>query len=151
MQNVLKISDAASLALHTMCVLAKSARNDQYSNHEIATILDVSEAHLSKVLQRLVKAGFIYSMRGPSGGFKLAKLPDEISLLQIYEAIDGSVGPSACLLGKPACDGNCVLGELLHKVNKDVRDYLAAQKLSKISVAFPHNTKGNKNVKTTDS
>ena len=123
MANLLKISEAASLALHTMSYIA--AHKDKYSTtHEIAQVLQVSENHLSKVCQRLVKAGFIHAVRGPGGGMKLGKPADQINLKEIYEIIDGQIGNNYCLLGKPVCDGSgCVLGDLLKSVNDEVRNY----------------------------
>ena len=123
MQNILKISDAASLALHTMWLLANSS--EKASTHDIATSLKVSENHLAKVLQRLVKADLVQSCRGPSGGFNLTRKGDRISLLEVYEAIDGPIAECACLLGKPTICAECVLGELLRSLNSQAREFLA--------------------------
>ena len=54
MNSILKISEAASIAIHAMFILA-STPDKLFSNKEIATMLDVSENHLAKVLQRLAK------------------------------------------------------------------------------------------------
>ena len=70
MSGSLKISEAASLALHTMVYLAGDP-SAHYPAGRLAEALCVSEAHLAKVLQRLVKAGMLVSVRGPKGGFRL--------------------------------------------------------------------------------
>jgi Rrf2 family protein len=134
MTQVLKISEAASLALHTMVMLAANP-NKTMSNRDIAALLKVSEAHLAKVLQRLGRAGLVNSQRGPKGGFSLARDSKEISLLAVYEAVEGPLETKACLLGKPVCGGNCLLGGLLHKLGSEVSDYFAQTRLS--DLIFP--------------
>jgi Rrf2 family protein len=127
--NVLRISDAASLAMHTMVLLA-STPEDVVSTGEIAEVLRASEAHLSKILQRLSKAGLVKSTRGPSGGFKLAKEPEEICLLEVYEAMDGPLPESACLLDTPICVGpDCVLGGILKGIGDELKKYLGKTSL----------------------
>jgi DNA-binding IscR family transcriptional regulator len=64
MSNILKISEAASLALHTTVILAANP-NRLVSTKKLASQLHASEAHLSKVLQRLEKADIVNSTRGP--------------------------------------------------------------------------------------
>ena len=135
MTHVLKISDAANLAFHAMVFLA--ANSDRLvSNHEIATALNVSENHLSKVLQRLAKDGLVKSIRGPKGGFALEKPADQITLLDIFQAIDGPLASSNCLLGNPLCNGKCILGELLKTMNKQVKDYFSATKISELTMSY---------------
>ncbi|MCF8044104.1 MAG: Rrf2 family transcriptional regulator, partial [Desulfarculaceae bacterium] len=75
MQQLLKISEAASLALHTMGLLA-SRPGEQVPTRELAARLKVSEAHLAKVMQRLGRAGLVRSQRGPKGGFALERNPE---------------------------------------------------------------------------
>lgn len=129
MGNVLKISEAASLALHAMAVMAQN-KDKLVSVKEIADSLDVSYNHLSKVLQRLVKTELVLSIKGYGGGFKLAKNPEEITFLEIYEAIDGRFNPSKCLLDKKECAQKCIMGDLLVSINKQVEEFFSNTKLS---------------------
>ena len=136
MNNVLRISNAASLALHAMVLLA--VNEDQVlSTREIAAALQISQAHLSKVLQRLAKAGLVGSTCGPAGGFKLRKPGEQISLLEVYQAIEGPLSPTNCLLGTPICSGEkCILGDLLETVNRQVREYLAGTTLADLTDVY---------------
>ena len=63
---MIKISEASSLAIHAMVFLAAKP-GEKLSTSYIASEIKVSEAHLSKVLQRLNKVGLVVSSRGPSG------------------------------------------------------------------------------------
>lgn len=129
MGNVLKISEAASLALHAMTVMAQK-KDELVSVKDISNTLDVSANHLSKVLQRLVKADLVKSIKGYGGGFKITHKPEEITFLEIYEAIDGKFKPTNCLLDKPSCSQKCIMGNLLTSLNSQVEEFFRNTKLS---------------------
>ncbi len=131
MSNILKISEASSIALHAMIFIAGN-ENKLVSVKDISGKLDVSANHLSKVLQRLVKAELVVSIKGYGGGFKLAKPADSINFLEIYEAIDGKFKPSPCLLNRPnSCENSCcIMGDLLKSINTQVEDYFNKTKLT---------------------
>lgn len=129
MSSVLKISEATSLALHSMVLLSVGPQ-ESLSTWEMAGILKASEAHLAKVLQRLSKQGLVRSVRGPRGGFVLGRSADDITLLEVYEAVEGPLASGDCLLDTPVCGGECILGDLLHSVNGQVRDYLSQKRIS---------------------
>ena len=61
----------------------------------------------------------------------LKRPAEEISLLEIYECIEGPLEKTKCLLDKPICGGEeCIFGELLNKVDQEASDYLSKRKLS---------------------
>ena len=133
MSNVLKISDAASLAIHTM-VLLGSKPEKRWSVRQIAEEMNVSVNHLAKVMQRLEKGGLVDSARGPKGGFSIKVPADSITLLTVYEVIDGPLTGGDCLLNNPICKpGKCIFEGQLDAVTKQVRDYLAKKRLSDLS------------------
>lgn len=141
LSNVLKISHAASLALHAMTLLAAHPHTG-ISTRRIASELHVSEAHLSKVLQRLARVGLAVSTRGPNGGFSLGRNADKITLLDVYETIEGPLVPNTCLLGAPICEGKrCILGDLLETVHKRVSEYLASTRLSELTSIYRSETR----------
>ncbi|MFA5863308.1 MAG: Rrf2 family transcriptional regulator [Phycisphaerae bacterium] len=130
MQSVLKISEAASLGLHSMMVLARDPAR-KLSVGELSKILRSSEAHLAKVLQRLAKVRLVKSTRGPRGGFLLGRPAAKINLLEVYEAIEGPLAMTKCLLPKPiCCGGKCVFGDVIKNVNRQISEHLAMTKLS---------------------
>ncbi|NLH94874.1 MAG: Rrf2 family transcriptional regulator, partial [Synergistaceae bacterium] len=81
MPEIIQVSEAVSLALHGLGLLV--SRKGRISIREMATVMGVSEAHLAKVFQRLSKGGLVRSMRGPGGGFVLAKAPSEVTLYEV--------------------------------------------------------------------
>ncbi len=130
---MLKLSEAASLALHTMVYLA-GLPGRHVSVKQIAGELGVSEAHLSKVLQRLARVRLVNSVRGPKGGFSLNRRYEEISLLDIYESIEGPLRHGHCFRTTNVCNGNeCIFGGLLGEVNTQVREYLSKTRLPELA------------------
>jgi Rrf2 family protein len=124
MATAFKISDAAALALHAVTMMVQHPQAP-LPTHTIATALKCSEAHLSKVMQRLVRAGVAVSARGPKGGFKLARPEVELNILSVLEAIEGPLSGGGCLLSPPQCDGKeCLFGALSIHVNAIVRKEL---------------------------
>ena len=123
MSSIIRVSERASLALHTMALLAMCG-DRTVSARQIAQTLDVSEAHLAKVLQRLAGVNLVKSTRGPKGGFKLGKSPEDVSLLEIYETIEGPYQPQVCRFDKPVCSGSsCLMGNL-SEIENNIVDYL---------------------------
>ncbi len=130
MSSLLKMSEACSLALHAMVFMAANPAKT-YSTHDIADKLQASEAHLSKVMQRLVKAELIKSERGPKGGFTLAASPHTITLMAIFEVIEGPLANGHCLAGHPVCGRmKCIMGDILDNVNHELRKYLTETSLA---------------------
>ena len=129
------ISEAASLALHALAELARQQDAAPTTTAKIAEHFGFSEAHLSKVFQRLAKAGLVKSERGPKGGFSLTRDPASITLMEIYEAIDGPLSRgSGCLLERSPCafDG-CIFGDLLLSVPARIGEYFASTSLADVA------------------
>ena len=104
---------------------------------EIAKTFRVSEAHLAKVLGRLVKAGIITATRGPSGGYALKKSASEISLRDIYEMFEGKPEGSNCMFSIPACDGgSCNLGDFFATLSRRVDELFSTTYLSDIRITL---------------
>ncbi|HRI45591.1 MAG: Rrf2 family transcriptional regulator [Ignavibacteriaceae bacterium] len=74
-----------------------------HSAEEIAGRLKIPKEFVSKILQELAVNGIIYSKKGKSGGFSLAKSPKELKLLDVVLAIDGPEMFNRCVLGFPNC------------------------------------------------
>ncbi|MGQ9474897.1 MAG: RrF2 family transcriptional regulator [Actinomycetota bacterium] len=134
MNGALRLSEAFILGLHAACYLA-GLGGGRASTAEIARYLGVSEAHLAKVMQRLVRAGLLKSVRGPGGGFALTRQSSDISLLDIYESLEGPFSPTTCLLGRDACLGrSCVLSGLLKAVDERFESYLRETHLGSVNI-----------------
>lgn len=129
--KIINISEAASIAVHSMAMIANST--EMLNVNKIADRTHSSRNHLAKVMQILVKNNYLSSMRGPSGGFTLKVDPGEVSLLDIYELIDGSLQGHYCGIEEEKCPfETCVFGPMLNKFSAEFLDYLKNKKLSEL-------------------
>ncbi len=120
MSKLINLSEAASLAIHGMSLIAK-AENSRLNVHNLANMLDASPAHLAKVFQKLNKADLTTSVRGPAGGFELKRPAEEITFLDIYEAIEGKVSLNHCPLDKKNCAfKNCIFKSDLNRISAEI-------------------------------
>lgn len=128
MAKVFSMSDAASIAIHSMVLIARAENG--INAVKIAEISGFSKNHISKVLQRLVKNGLLKSLRGPSGGFTLKTDPGSITLLNIYEAIEGSLDITDCPMAYDICGfDNCIMGNVVNKMTIEFKKFLNEQNL----------------------
>jgi len=133
MSKVVTISEAASLAIHAVVLIAKT--ETQINVNQIAESTGASRNHLAKVMQRLGKQGFVESSRGPTGGFRLKKKANEITLYDIYESIEGPIEVNDCPLERPVCPfDKCLMGGIIHKVSNDLKKYLKKETIDKYIV-----------------
>ncbi|MCD4691164.1 Rrf2 family transcriptional regulator [bacterium] len=134
MGNIVRTSESATLALHAMGILA--GRPGSISAHRIAETLGASEATLAKVMQRLVKAGLVTSRRGPHGGFELAKPSEDVTLLDVYESIEGEIEVTHCLLDAPVCGAqSCPLARVFERAGQEIVKELARTTLAEFRIS----------------
>ena len=120
MVRILNISEGSTIAMHAALLLSKGPGKPITTN-DAAETLKVSAAHLSKVFQRLAKAGIVQAVRGPKGGYLMGRPLSEIRLLDILEAVEGPMKLSGCLMKVPRCGNDgCMLGGLLGNINTQV-------------------------------
>ncbi len=123
MARVIQLSEAASLAIHAMVLIGKAEQI--ISVNKIAEVTSSSKNHLSKVMQRLVKGNYVKSTRGPAGGFVLNKKPSKITLLDIYQSIEGPIVDSGCPMNYSACPfDKCLMDGITNKLSTEFKLYL---------------------------
>jgi len=91
---------------------------------EIAAAVDVPQTFLAKIFQQFSKIGLVRSYRGTGGGFVLGRSPENISLLEVVEAVEGPIAPNRCVIGEGQCDR--VAGCNVHPVWIDVQQQTRA-------------------------
>ena len=134
------ISQTAEYALRAVVFLAMNP-TDAYTTQQISALTKVPAAYLSKVMQSLVKEGILHSQRGIGGGFILSSSADDITVLEVINAVDPIKrirtcpldlemhGANLCALHKRLDDatatiekvfGNTTIGDLLARPTKSI-------------------------------
>ncbi len=128
MSQLFSLSEASSIAIHSMALIANS--NIKLNVTKMADMTGFSKNHMSKVLQTLVKYNYLSSTRGPAGGFTLIKEPDSITLLEIYEVIEGKLTNGQCIKKSNCPFEECVFGGITEKLTKEFKTFFANRTLS---------------------
>jgi Rrf2 family protein len=92
MKEPLGISTAANIAIHAVAFLVGRGSSEPCSTLTIAEGLQVSQSHLRKIMQVLCKEGFVTSIRGAYGGYRVQAEMGSLPILSVIEAIDGPLG-----------------------------------------------------------
>ena len=102
--------------------------------HDIAECAEVPQAYLAKIVKKLNDAGIVESKRGYKGGIWLARKPEDISLYQISEVLDGKEYFLSCLLGSEFCsdDRACPTPVFWKKQRKIIQDQLKKTTLAQV-------------------
>lgn len=91
-------------ALRVMIDLAQQQSDSYIPLKDIANRQNISKKYLEAIVKTLVQGGLVAGMSGKGGGYKLTKKPDEYSVGEIIELMEGSLAPVACL---DACAKEC--------------------------------------------
>ena len=128
MARIIHFSDAASIGLHGMIIIARSEK--PVNAIQLSKALGKSKHHIAKVMQRLVKEGYLNSYRGPTGGFTMRKSPDQINLLDLYEAVEGKVEVLNCPRHFHICPvEKCIYDNVTSRMTTQFIDYMKGQML----------------------
>ncbi|UCC74503.1 MAG: Rrf2 family transcriptional regulator [Gemmatimonadota bacterium] len=133
------ISKTAEYALRAVVHIVREGKGAAMRANEIAEELDVPANYLSKTLHQLARAGVLSSERGPRGGFRLARSPEDLSLADVLEPLDATWLESGCLLGLPRCsdEAACPLHERWKQVREPVCQFFRETTLACLLAEAP--------------
>lgn len=101
----MKISTKGRYAVRVMLDLALHNTGECIKVKDIASRQGISEKYLEQIIAVLNRAGYVNSVRGAQGGYRIAKDPSEYTVGMILRLTEGSMAPVACLdEGAPDCD-----------------------------------------------
>src|ERR1700681_2368389 len=131
---MLKLTKKADYGLIALKHLAMHGPSSS-SAKEIAETYGIASPLLSKILQKLVKNGFLRSEQGTNGGYKLAREAREITALAVIRTIDGPIFLTACFTEHGYCchTDKCIVRDPLQKVHEGILRLLASITIADMS------------------
>ena len=129
-------STSCQYGLQAMIFIALHASEDEYVGlNRIAREQNIPKHFLSKILQLLVKQKLLTSMKGPTGGFNLNRPADQITLIEVIEAIDGLDVFSRCGIGFKRCndDHPCPIHDEYKAVRNRIRELFESKTLLELA------------------
>ena len=131
---MLKLTKKADYGLIALKHLAMHGPSSS-SAKEIAETYGIPSPLLSKILQKLVKNGFLSSEQGTNGGYKLAREAREITALDVIRTIDGPIFLTACFTEHGYCchTDKCIVRDPLQKVHEGILRLLASITIADMS------------------
>ena len=130
----MRLTRASSYALHAVTYMAGQKKDGPTASHVIAEKRGIPERFLLKVLKPLVSAQVLYSVKGPNGGYRLARPATEITILEVLEAVDGPIrGHAPMSHNDPRNFLNRKLEQICNESAEQVRKTLGKIKLSDLS------------------
>ncbi|OGC22207.1 hypothetical protein A2291_01270 [candidate division WOR-1 bacterium RIFOXYB2_FULL_42_35] len=128
----MKLSTKGRYGVTAMFDLATYGNGSPIGAAEISKRQGISLSYLEQLLSKLRQAGLVKTVRGPSGGYALAKQPKQISIGDIVRATDGPVALASCVSSKACCpkSGCCSTKELWQNLSAKVSKLLNQTKLA---------------------
>lgn len=118
------------------CVVYLAGDKDRVSSvSKVSEAMHIPKTFLAKIVQKLARAGLVESLRGTNGGFRLAKRPSDISLLDIMKAIQGPAAINLCAVDSRKCrlSGTCSVHPIWIHLREYVNTMLQEQTIDRLA------------------
>lgn len=133
------LSNTCKYALRSIIFIGIKSQDGNLVNvRTIASELDVPMQFLSKILQIFVRKEILTSVKGPAGGFKFLKNPDDVTLFQLVEIIDGPELFEHCIIGTKPCNSTnsdvkkCPVHDEFAMVRQQVADFFKGESIGRV-------------------
>lgn len=127
----MKISTKSRYGIRALYDLAVHQEQGPVQLHDIAKRQKLSEKYLEQLMARLKANGLLKSIRGPRGGYLLARPPDKIKIVEVFEILEGPIEPVPCTASHFHCKNTslCAAFDLWDRLMLALHDILEATTL----------------------
>jgi Rrf2 family protein len=131
----LELTKRGDYAVRAMLALTRGSGNGLLSARRIADAMAIPVRFLPQVLADLQRAGLVEAAPGRTGGYRLAKAPGSISLLDVIEAVEGDSRRRSCVLRGGPCglDGSCDVHDVFFEGQEALRGTFARSTLADLA------------------
>jgi Rrf2 family protein len=128
------ITRATEYSIRAVLHLASRYPAEVVSKQEVCDAEGVTPAFLTKILQPLIRNGLVRSKRGVAGGFALARNPDQLTLLDVMQAVDEPLTLNLCLLEGHQCERECTcpVHGMWAKARERIEEVFSSKSLSQL-------------------
>jgi Rrf2 family cysteine metabolism transcriptional repressor len=156
----MKVRKSAAYALHALMYMVRHSTQLPATTEMIAKAEGIPSGYLAKIFQQLVKARFVKAAKNKNRGYVFSKPPEEISLLELFEAVEGGPLFDDCFLRHCECGGtkeNCRIFSVWINATKRVKELLEETTVAAAAwshpehrfLSLPESLAGSKNKKST--
>lgn len=127
----MQFTKAEGYGILGLLYLAEKSEGQVVPLSEIAESQNVPEKFLAKIFQNLTKTGLVRSHRGVKGGFSFNKVPDDVTVKEVVEAIQGPYALAKCFLDAVNCDkySSCPVRVILEKAQQNMMEVFSKYSL----------------------
>ena len=131
----MQITRQADYAVRAVYHLTKLGTESRAATSQIAEDQNIPPSFLAKIISQLSVAGLLHTSRGARGGVSLARSPEEISLLDVVEAIDGPILLNECVADAGGCtfSKDCPMRPIWCEVQQNLVQRLQSTNFSEIA------------------
>ena len=139
----MKISTKGRYGLRILMDLALHESEKPRLIRDIAKSQQISEKYISRLVIALRKAGMIRSVRGVNGGFHIAMKPEDITLLNVIEVMEGPLSIVDCVSAPKCCthSKDCAPREVWCNLNENIRTLMSGTTLADILASYERQNK----------
>jgi Rrf2 family protein len=135
MNTLFNLSEAATIALHSLAIIGNS--EERLNVNTLAEKTKFSKNHLAKIMNILVRNNYLSSERGPNGGFVLNPNSRSATLFEILEVIEGRIEVFQCTITCGNCYfSSCLFGDQPKKFTTDFVNYLKSKTISDFNLKY---------------
>ena len=129
----MKLTSRIDYGLRAMLDLAMHAGAGPVPNHEISRRQRIPEQYLKQILPALRRQGLVLSTRGPTGGHRLARRPDQVTVAEILKALEGNLDiVEIDMVGKNGGESSRILGQFWNDLSRTVEEFLDSTTLDEL-------------------
>ena len=130
----MKLSTKGRYGLRAVVDIACNCQNEPASLSSIAARQSLSESYLEQLIAKLKKAGIVISVRGSSGGYHLAKMPDAITGGDVLRALEGDLTVCQCVEEKEDCArfDECVTKYVWARINNSINQVVDSMTIQEV-------------------
>lgn len=135
----MKVTKSTAYALHALMYMVRHNTQLPVTTATVAKAEGIPSDYLAKIFQQLVKAGIVKSVRGRKRGYVFARAPEDISLLELFEVVEGDRLFDDCFLRHCDCGGttdNCRIFAIWVEATRRIKELLGATTVA--SAAWSH-------------